>query len=97
MLLKRFRNVASAISLDTPYFDAIRHVRNEHPNVELRDFLLIPLILKEPIAIKAGSQKNTVVFKKTLVLDYSCVELIVDDTKSLRLKTFYFNEPKVRK
>ncbi|MDE6105621.1 MAG: hypothetical protein K2F84_00810 [Bacteroidales bacterium] len=89
------RNILGySVFMDT---DAIRHVRNEHPNVELRDFLLIPLILKEPIAIKASSQKNTVVFKKTLVLDYSCVELIVDDTKSLRLKTFYFNEPKVRK
>lgn len=74
--------------------DAIRHVHKRHPNVELRDFLFIPLILKDPIDIKIGSKANTVVLKKTLVLDYSCVELIVDETKCLRLKTFYFDKPK---
>ena len=57
------RNILGySVFMDT---DAIRHVRNEDPNVELRDFLLIPLILKEPIAIKAGSQK-TPLFSKRL-------------------------------
>lgn len=92
--------------------DHARHVWNEHPQIDLGDFLLIKEIVNAPDLIIKGhgeSEKTRttgtgkrkkdggrIVFQKQLIYKYTCVEFIVAPRKLLMLKTLWATKKPVR-
>ncbi|MBO8431820.1 MAG: hypothetical protein IAB08_00795 [Bacteroidetes bacterium] len=86
--LKGYRLVVDA--------DCIRHIRRRHPEINLMDFFLIPDIIGYADGIKKGSQPKSIVFQRSIIFDYTCVEVIVEKEKVLRLKTFWVKRKKAK-
>lgn len=58
----------------------------------MRDFLLLPTILKSPDDVKKGNKSDAIVLHKDIAFEYTCVEIIIDSERKLRLKTFWFGK-----
>lgn len=70
----------------------IKHVLKKHKNIKIKDFLLIPLIIKKYDFISCGNKPNTIFYKKLIGDEYFYVETIRKRRKKLALKTFYKRE-----
>lgn len=72
------------------------HIRHawKHPEVELTDFLLISEIVGNADSIQKGNKSDSIVFKRKIFYEYTCVEIVVEKEKLLRLKTFWIKGKK---
>lgn len=84
------RNISGyTLVLDTVF---VRHVLKKHPQVKMRDFFLLPPVVKSPDEVIKGNTPDVVVLRKDMGTEYACVYIVVDSGKKMRLQTFWFEK-----
>lgn len=72
----------------------IRHVLKRHPQISLKDFLFLRDIINNHDSVAKSKTKGSLVFKKRIFYEYTCVEAVLDKSKMLNLKTFWVKRKK---